>query len=635
MADMIPIGLPQNATVGEKRVFEILKKLPDDCIVYYEPRISRRIPDFIVIAPSLGIMVIEVKGWYPGNLLEMSPEKIVHKQYGRPIHDKHPLAQARDYMWRLTQECQQSLDIGELLQKSGPYQNRFLFPFGHIAVLTQISGTKACEKFPHFDKVFPPSCVITSDELEKWESMNTAKLHESLAAAFDPKWSFQKLNKTQVDILRMIIHPEIRINPPIHQINASAKSGSPLRAFDIKVLDSDQERHARSIGEGHRIIFGVAGSGKTAILISRARYLAEQDRNKKILLLCFNVALAAYLKNTLNEHPNIFVTHFDGWAKENGIVRNRETHEKNESMGKRFLSKLQRKQGDYRFFDSILVDEAQDFESGWFSCAREALKDPDNGDLIIVGDGAQGLYKTVKFRWSDVGIKAAGRTISSRFRLNRNYRNSTEIVSLAAKFALAEDMEEDEGVQALKVDPANSVRSTGFLPVLYNSFPTRAAETEQIAIIVRHLLEGVWDGQNIDRPLRPENIALLYRKCSDTFQPPDGSGKTERQHMKDLIKTLEQVCPVRWISDKTNYSLREEVCSDGLKIQTIHSSKGLQYRAVIMIWAEQMPFLKYDGLSEEDENRLFYVGLTRPEDFLAITYTGASSLTQTLEKMKG
>jgi len=49
---------------GEERTFALLKKLPDDYLIYYEPTIDNRHPDFIVIAPDLGVIIIEVKGWY-------------------------------------------------------------------------------------------------------------------------------------------------------------------------------------------------------------------------------------------------------------------------------------------------------------------------------------------------------------------------------------------------------------------------------------------------------------------------------------------------------------------------------------------------------------------------------------------
>jgi hypothetical protein len=49
MAEMIPETLPASSTAGEKRVFSALARLPDDCLVYYEPVVRRRYPDLIAI----------------------------------------------------------------------------------------------------------------------------------------------------------------------------------------------------------------------------------------------------------------------------------------------------------------------------------------------------------------------------------------------------------------------------------------------------------------------------------------------------------------------------------------------------------------------------------------------------------
>ncbi len=51
MAEMISEFLPDGTSQGERRVFAALQSLPDDVVVYYEPVIRRRFPDFIVIAP--------------------------------------------------------------------------------------------------------------------------------------------------------------------------------------------------------------------------------------------------------------------------------------------------------------------------------------------------------------------------------------------------------------------------------------------------------------------------------------------------------------------------------------------------------------------------------------------------------
>ena len=60
MAIMIPDEF-DGTSKGEQRLFSQLQELPDDVIVYYNPRIKQREPDFVVIAPAIGVVVIEVK----------------------------------------------------------------------------------------------------------------------------------------------------------------------------------------------------------------------------------------------------------------------------------------------------------------------------------------------------------------------------------------------------------------------------------------------------------------------------------------------------------------------------------------------------------------------------------------------
>ncbi len=119
------------------------------------------------------------------------------------------------------------------------------------------------------------------------------------------------------------------------------------------MLDLQQERHARQIGGGHRLVFGVAGSGKTVLLIARARLLAMGEQGeaekKRVLVLCYNVVLAAYLRAALADcAPCVSVFHFDGWAARQGIVRDVPAGEDDESVGKRLLTALQAGRGDAR-----------------------------------------------------------------------------------------------------------------------------------------------------------------------------------------------------------------------------------------------------------------------------------------------
>ncbi len=56
MAQLIPERLSNRVTASERRLYAALARLPADCLVYFEPVVANRYPDFIVIAPSLGVL---------------------------------------------------------------------------------------------------------------------------------------------------------------------------------------------------------------------------------------------------------------------------------------------------------------------------------------------------------------------------------------------------------------------------------------------------------------------------------------------------------------------------------------------------------------------------------------------------
>src|SRR5262245_52070933 len=101
MAEMIPDRLPHGASVGEMKVFALLQQLPDDVIVYYEPIVAERYPDFVVILPTLGLLIVEVKGWYPNQILEANNRDVAINSRGRREISKHPIRQAREYKFQL------------------------------------------------------------------------------------------------------------------------------------------------------------------------------------------------------------------------------------------------------------------------------------------------------------------------------------------------------------------------------------------------------------------------------------------------------------------------------------------------------------------------------------------------------
>src|SRR5262245_6860902 len=103
MATLIPESCPARATTGERRVFGLLRGgLPDDFTAWFEPLVRNRHPDFALLGPDFGLLVLEVKGWYPGQIARATDHDIeLSKAEGGETKVEmhmHPRLQARDYV---------------------------------------------------------------------------------------------------------------------------------------------------------------------------------------------------------------------------------------------------------------------------------------------------------------------------------------------------------------------------------------------------------------------------------------------------------------------------------------------------------------------------------------------------------
>src|SRR5262245_32714691 len=261
-------------------------------------------------------------------------------------------------------------------------------------------------------------------------------------------------------------------------------------------------------------------------------------------------------------------------------------------------------------YDFILIDEAQDFDPDWFMCVNALLREPNEVDLFITGDGSQGLYKqrSKRFSWKSKGIQAQGRTEY----LSENYRNAAKIFQLANRFSGPSGFGEIEGEADVHRNDSRTVASGG--NVLLIRAKDRADEISKVVNLVSQLLHGKWNDQQIEgSKFDFADIGIVY---------PTHRNR-EMLITQSLIPRLKAECnvPVVWVSDPKGNNRSD--FSPAIRIQTIHHAKGLQYRAVIFLWADLLPFAQ--GRDAEQDRKLFYVALTRATEFLTIIHSGSSS----------
>ncbi len=615
MAQLIPSILKSKATAGEKRLHAILGKLPGDCFVYYEPCIAGKYPDFVVILPTHGVLVIEVKGWFRDSIVSGSSETVTlrNRKTGGMETSTHPDRQARDYMFDLKNRLTESEFAPVYSHPDGEYEGRIRFPMGRFGVLPNLKDADLEED--QLLEIFPRERFVTKTTLDVWETLSPEELQAEIVKFFSPFWPIPKMAHEHLKALRTEICPEIFFDDRV-SLKKIADTPLPLseRLGLLKELDERQQDFALSLGTGHRILYGVAGSGKTLILLARAKRVASENPDARILLTCYNRALVGWLKEKLADLPQVTVATFHSLANQNG--ERFDAKGLDEELGDRFLARLNGGSKHSGAFDVILVDEAQDFEPNWFRCLLAMHRDPVDGDLLIVADGSQGLYRRSKVSWAALGIKARGRTTSQRYFLHQNYRNPSEIVALAETFATAAEIGEgtdEETIASVRVEMTNCVRSTGASPLLIRA-SHRKGELREAARIIDQLLAGKWDGREI-APLQPQEIGVLY----------PASNADDKALLKRFAKDLTaRGVPVQ-------FGEVGKLDRSSVKLQTIHSAKGLQYRAVILVWTDKLPYRFGSTAERLQDRRLFYVGITRAESFLALTASGTSEFIDDIE----
>ncbi len=537
MALMVPDTIPSKASQGEKLLFKILStQLPDDFIVWYEPRVNDLYPDFIILGPEFGLLVLEVKGWYAAQVVRGNNNFFdIRWQRGDIVKIEtcqHPLKQGHGYFGSVADKLK---GYPILCEPEGNYQGRLCFPVAVGAVMSNMTEAQARDE--NLYVLLEQPAVAYRDELLSWANLSSAVLIQRLKAMFTKAdFSFAALTDDQVSTIKGILHPEVAIKEvPAKQTSLSFEPEQPLpsTATILLSLDAEQERMAREMKGGHRLISGVAGSGKTLILTARAKALANRLTQHRILILCFNITLAAQLRSQLScdsRYPQykdrIDGLHFHGWANTllGSLPNPRQfanDEDYNQVLGEKVLAKLRSLPPEHRW-DSVLVDEAHTFSQSWFPCCVGALRNPVDGDLLIVSDGSQSLYKRRKFTWKAVGINAVG---ARSKRLAQNYRNTQEILA-AAWDVLQHTDKTDTDATFPAVEPSAALRS-GPKPTIRLTRSKAAAGKAAIEQITTLLNSGY----------SPSDIGILYRWKSKKEENTFNSLLSQLQGIKQPNET--------------------------------------------------------------------------------------------------
>lgn len=614
MAEMIPdsIGFAKNATKGEVKVYNLFKQilLPDnEWWVWYEPSgsVRQKHGDFLILSLRHGIILVEVKDWSVSYIQSANPDYFMVKQGEEAVVRENPINQARYVQLEIRNLLEKRKS---LTQNTDKYKGKLKFPTTHCVIFTHMKRSEA-EKLGLLDEhiLSHKKCLFKDDlDIDTNNKEDTKEFVSHLLNTFDYRFPFEPLSEADLNAIRHALFPEIRINPPKNLELELILNDDEL----INVLDRQQESIAKSLGPGHRILKGVAGSGKSLVATYRAQHLAKMNPDWNILVVCFNITLRGHLGASLNDaHLQAFKTlngtgyievkHYHSLLKDlTGIKLLKNAFPNWEDYTKesaRLLMDYVDKHDDFRKFDAIIIDEGQDFSEEMLASLLKILNDSES--LLFCFDPAQNMFGRKRFSWKFVGLNVQGKKTTI---LNKSYRNTKPILELCTKFkgeeVISKTDEENGDNQAL-VPNINYCRD-GDKPKLIST----ASSTEMLDYIVNDVVNHIQNGTPLNE------FAVIIMESSNKTELSEVVSSGLKQRLIGLGFSENVVQPILKKNEKMKLDLRHE----SIKILMTDSCKGLEFKVVYFVGLGAVT-------KETDELRkTAYVGMTRAKEYLNILY---------------
>ena len=661
MAEIIGF-LREDATHGEKQILKLLSRnLPKEFSVYVESPIHKtrdlRYPDFVVVT-NYGVIVLEVKDWV--TVVRADPGgATVRDRKGKERFEPNPVTKAREFAITLSHELNRKLN-GHGSGESIPWSYAALLANLPYSVITQLR-TPWGEEF-----VLGEDDLIVPDLLLKRLKMTF------------PAERMRPLLKSELDLIRATIYPVVEIEIPgrapfvldeqqekivAEPVREREKTREEKRKeearqdalFESLSASEPEEDSLSEAGEklAHntaiRLVRGFAGSGKSLVLIQRAKFLRAQYPDWRIGVFTYNKSLqeelaAAFVGTTVKPQtfhslcasllpqrgdPVELGVWLDGskldfevirklgvpavkneidWIRDMGIAC-REDYLKIERRG---IGKELRLNADSR---NQVYDVLEAYQS---YLAENKSWDFNNLPVMVEAALASGrinppCYDAVLIDeaqdWAPVWIRAVNRLVHP-----------------------------EHGVVFLADDPSQSI---------YRSFSWKekglavAGRTRWLKVPYRNTREiyeaaygMIADQDEIQRsladegePVTPDLSSVSLRHGPRTLVQRCASVEKELDFLKNRIFSLRQEgYRDKQIAVLVRYAqrirgIRERLRGLDVRVQPIHGFKGLEAE-VVFIPHLQQTFLKEDEEDLAAERRILYMAMSRAREKLYMTYFG-------------
>lgn len=471
MARLIPkVDIDEIAVKSERDTARCLvDQLPNDCIIYHSypwlktdrndrgnTTIKEGETDFVIILPSHGMLILEVKGGeitYDEDSRDWS--RVLGNGRLKSIQD--PFEQAN----RNTHYLENAI-------KRRGYQgaNSLPFTYGYAVVFPD------CEYKGPTPVGAEPAIIFSASDLPYLDRRITSALNQ-----WSRRDNPRSLSSDDVKNITKAISPGFNLLPVLFR---------KLEEQEEKLfrLTNEQQNLLNFLGQKQRAcIEGVAGSGKTMLAQAQAEKFA--DAGKTVLFICYNKNLAKWISDSIADEYKSLITvkHFHGlcadWIRKAGMSFTPPSQGANEFWQDEAADLLMDAIDIVpEKYDAVIVDEGQDFYPNWWMPLEMINCAGDEGAMYIFYDPRQNLY---------VDQKGSLPAMGEAYNLPTNCRNTRSIAGKCSEI--------------LNVDiPTREEAPLGEKPTML----TLGLNYDFKKRVERYINEWVKDGN-----LKPSQIAIL------------------------------------------------------------------------------------------------------------------------------
>lgn len=388
MAKIIPEKVMYfNASYGEKKVYDSLKKLPDDYTVFYsvawqqKDRVRQNVTwgesDFTILHPNKGILVIEVKSggisYKNGEWLQTRLDNNITKRM------QDPLAQANRSKYRFIDIINEVKGVGQQCA---------------VESVVWFPSISKNVKFPQLPLSYKDEMIFREEDIEDPEK------------AINKAYNYYN-SRVHTNMDKSMVNRIIEQLAPEFDLIESVNSKKEEKEYSFLKLTREQSTLLDYLIEQRKVtIQGTAGTGKTLIAVEEAKRLSDEGRT--VLFLCFNHFLCEHLnKNCHYANVKYFNLHrllynFSG----NYNIKEDEYLE--------ILNRIK----DKLYFQDIIIDEAQDLNDDVINFFSN-LSDEKDGKFYVFYDKNQLIYQRKNSDWIEMS--------ECKLVLSKNCRNTLQI----------------------------------------------------------------------------------------------------------------------------------------------------------------------------------------------------------------